>query len=234
MVCSELGRWWGGKLWENLWALLSQKLMAFKCWRGLLSKLMPATFSAKSRFSVNLLKPHCMTQMKPTAWTKLATALALVLLMLIILQEWCSAEQTWVITEAELLLVRGWHQTDTGGWAASMLRNKICFFISRLIIPHCAEKMISGVSSGHVPFLSSSSISLWFKPRAHELKIFRFQQNAWLPQLLRMTLVNPTDFLNIRSKGLNTEEAKHWTQTKAQLTLSVWTINYTWNTRESQ
>lgn len=165
MVHSELGRWWGGKLWGSWWALLSQKLMAFNCLRGLLLKLMLATLSVKSRFSVSLLKPHGMTQMKPTAWTKLATALGL--LMLVILWEWCSAEQRWAITRGERLLVWGWHQTDTGDWTVPMWWSKTFFFISHLIIPHRAEKTTGGISSSHIPFLSPSSISLWFKPHTH-------------------------------------------------------------------
>lgn len=72
--------------------------------------------SADSCFSVNLLKPNCMTQMKPTVCTKLAMALTLSIPKLIVLGE------RWFFTEQmRATLVWAWPQTGDSTWTEAQL-----------------------------------------------------------------------------------------------------------------
>lgn len=129
--------------------------MAFHCLRGLLFKQMLVMLSADSCFSVNLLKPNCMTQMKPTVCTKLAIALTLSIPKLVVLGEWC-----FFTEQMRATLVWAWPQTGTRDWTRELSRRKTRFFLSHLTSPHHSEKISSGIFSRHIPLLSPYSFSL--------------------------------------------------------------------------
>lgn len=115
---------------------------------------MLATLSAKSHFSVSVLKPHYMTQMKATAWKKLAAAslaLALLMLLMVVLcRTGVSSYRGWAVSA----LAPGWHQTDTGDWDVPVSRGKAHLFISHFIIPHHAGKTKGGYPPATLPSCS--------------------------------------------------------------------------------